>query len=120
MLETELLDGVAFLRTPMVKHEPELTAERLDEDCPTRLPSWLNMVEPALHAWVLVGAVVVHTADEILTLRLVEQDPGAGRGIPSFSDAIEPRTYALRACRVRDGGRWSERSSAGSCFRVDG
>jgi hypothetical protein len=32
MLETELLDSVAFLRTPMVKHEPELTAERLDEE----------------------------------------------------------------------------------------
>src|SRR5512132_2865481 len=25
--------------------------------------------------------------------------------------------FALRACRVRDGGRWSERSSAGSLLR---
>ncbi len=54
MLETELLDGFAFLRTPMVKHEPELTAERLDEEshanCHRESPSGPRSETPAF--WV--------------------------------------------------------------------
>jgi len=75
------------------------------------------------HSW--QPSATVHSSAETRDQR----EPGAGRSLEEIRrlrrlsgghGVLGGEIYALRACRARDGSRWSERSWAGFCFAVRG
>jgi hypothetical protein len=73
------------------------------------IPCWVRDEERRGHAESFPSTTTQHSRGL--------PNPGRSQAPTKAAWGIEPQTYALRACRVRDGGRWSERSSAGSLRR---